>query len=295
MTPREELVNVLEVEQAAKEKLGSALFAEIAGGDRRALERITFRPRVMVNTSQLDLTTEILGQKMFAPILIGPISEQRRFHPEGELATARGAAAAKALMVISSRSGYPLEKIAAETKMPFWYQVFPESDRKVQIQQAIELGAKAICISTGAPWATVDQLRQHVTIPVVLKGIMSPDDARQAAERGIAGIVVSSYGGTGTASSIEMLPTIADAADGKLSILIDGGFRRGTDILKALALGAHAVLLGRPPIWGLAAYGDSGVQTVLEMLQTELARNMAMCGAPNLQSMSRNMVKIHRR
>lgn len=295
MTPREELVNVLEVEQAAKEKLGSSLFAEIAGGDRRALERITFRPRVMVNTSQLDLTAEIFGQKMFAPILVGPLSEQKRFHAEGELATIRGAAAAQAVTVISSRSSYPLEKIAAETKAPFWYQVFPEPNAKEQIQQAVKLGAKAICISSGTTWATVDQLRKNVNVPVLIKGIINTEDARQAAERGISGIVVSSYGGMGTASSITMLPAIVDAAGGKLSILIDGGFRRGTDILKALALGAQAVLLGRPPVWGLAAYGESGVQTVLEMLQTELARNMAMCGAPNLKLISRNMVKLHQR
>jgi isopentenyl diphosphate isomerase/L-lactate dehydrogenase-like FMN-dependent dehydrogenase len=97
------------------------------------------------------------------------------------------------------------------------------------------------------------------------------------------------------AAPIEVLPAIAEAVAGKAPILIDGSFRRGADILKALALGARAVMLGRPPLWALAAYGSAGVQTMLEMLQTELARDMAMCGKPNLQSLGPGLVKIHAR
>jgi isopentenyl diphosphate isomerase/L-lactate dehydrogenase-like FMN-dependent dehydrogenase len=94
---------------------------------------------------------------------------------------------------------------------------------------------------------------------------------------------------------IEVLPAIAEAVAGKAPILIDGSFRRGADILKALALGARAVMLGRPPLWALAAYGAAGVQTMLEMLQTELARDMAMCGRPNLKSLDPSLVKVHAR
>ena len=112
---------------------------------------------------------------------------------------------------------------------------------------------------------------------------------------GIDGLVVSNYAGApvGRASPMEVLPAIAEAVAGKVPILIDGSFRRGTDILKALALGARAVLLGRPVLWALAAYGSAGVQTMLEMLQTELARDMAMCGKPNLKSLEPSAVKIH--
>jgi isopentenyl diphosphate isomerase/L-lactate dehydrogenase-like FMN-dependent dehydrogenase len=127
---------------------------------------------------------------------------------------------------------------------------------------------------------------------------MSPEEARAAIGKGIEGIVVSNYGGqprSGMAAPIEMLPAIAEAVAGKAPILIDGSFRRGADILKALALGARAVMLGRPPLWALAAYGSAGVQTILELLQTELGRDMAMCGRPNLKSLDPGVMKIHAR
>ncbi|MGH7246708.1 MAG: alpha-hydroxy acid oxidase, partial [Pseudomonadota bacterium] len=129
-----------------------------------------------------------------------------------------------------------------------------------------------------------------------LKGIMSPDDARTAVERGVEGIVVSSYAGrsvSGLAAPMEMLAAIAGAVGGKAPILIDGGFRRGSDVLKAIALGARAVLVGRPSLWGLAAYGADGVQTIMELLQTELARDMAMCGCVDIKAIDRRVVKIH--
>jgi isopentenyl diphosphate isomerase/L-lactate dehydrogenase-like FMN-dependent dehydrogenase len=110
--------------------------------------------------------------------------------------------------------------------------------------------------------------------------------------------VVSNHGGifsSGLAAPIDMLPSIADAVGGKAPILIDGSFRRGTDILKALALGARAVLIGRPIMWGLSAYGAEGVQTILGMLQSELARSMGLSGRPNIQSIDRSLVKIHQR
>jgi len=147
-------------------------------------------------------------------------------------------------------------------------------------------------------WSWVDRLRQGTTVPLVLKGIMSPEEAETAAKRGAQGIVVSNHGGRfagGLAAPIDMLPSIADAVGGKVPILIDGSLRRGTDILKALALGARAVLVGRPPLWGLAAYGAEGVQTVLAMLQSELARSMGLAGRPNLAAVDRSLVQIHRR
>jgi isopentenyl diphosphate isomerase/L-lactate dehydrogenase-like FMN-dependent dehydrogenase len=285
----------------AQRSLSAAAFAEIAGSDRSALDRITFRPRMMVNTMHLDLTTELFGQSMFAPILVGPSGGQKRFHAEGELATVRGASAAKTAMVVSSGASYPLKEIAAQSATTLWYQVHPGPDTAAQrrgIDEAVELGCKALCITVGGTdWTAIDRLRQGLRIPVVLKGIMSPEEARAAMGKGIEGIVVSSHGqpGSGMAAPIEVLPAIAEAVAGKVPILIDGSFRRGSDILKALALGARAVMLGRPPLWALAAYGSAGVQTMLEMLQTELARDMAMCGKPNPKSLDPAVVKIHAR
>jgi len=302
IAPLRELVNTFEFEAMAQRSLSAAAFAEIAGSDRSAFERITFRPRMMVNTTQLDLTTELFGQRLFAPILVGPASEQKRFHPEGELASVRGAFAAKTAMVVSGRASYPIEEIAAQPAATLWFQVHLEPDTDAlrrRIDQAVELGCKALCITIGgADWSAIDRLRQGLRIPVVLKGIMSPEEARAAIGKGIDGIVVSNYGGQaagGMAAPIEVLPAIAEAVAGKAPILIDGSFRRGADILKALALGARAVMLGRPPLWALAAYGSAGVQTLLEMLQTELARDMAMCGKPNLKSLDPGLLKMHAR
>ncbi len=300
IAPARELVNTFEFEAMARRSLNAAAFAEIAGSDRNAFERITFRPRMMVDTTQLDLTTELFGQRLFAPILVGPASEQKRFHPEGELATVRGASAAKTAMVVSGRASFPIQEIAAQPAATLWYQVYPEPDLDAQrrrIGEAVDLGCKALCITIGgADWSAIDRLRQGLRVPVVLKGIMTPEEARAAIGKGIDGIVVSNYGGqarSGMAAPIEVLPAIAEAVAGKAPILIDGSFRRGADILKALALGARAVMLGRPALWALAAYGSAGVQAMLELLQTELARDMAMCGKPNLKSLDPALVKIH--
>ena len=302
IAPAGELVNTFEFEAMAQRSLSAATFAEIAGSERGAIERITFRPRMMVNTTHLDLTTELFGQSLFAPILVGPTGGQKRFHAEGELAMVRGASAAKTAMVVSGRASYSTKEIAAQSATTLWYQVYPEPDTDAQrrrIDEAIDLGLKALCITIGgADWAAIDRLRQGLRIPVMLKGIMSPEEARAAIGKGIDGIVVSNYGGqprSGMAAPIEVLPAIAEAVAGKAPILIDGSFRRGADILKALALGARAVMLGRPPLWALAAYGSAGVQAMLELLQTELARDMAMCGKPNLKSLDPGVVKIHAR
>ena len=300
--PPGELVNSFEFEAMARRSLNAAAFAEIAGGDRGAFERITLRPRMMVNTTKLDLTAELFGRQLFAPILAGPVSEQKRFHPEGELAMALGASAAKTVMVVSGRASYPIRQIAAQPAATLWYQVYAEAEADAQlrgIEEAVSAGCKALCITAGGTgWTTIDRLRRSVRVPTVLKGVMSPEEARLAMDHGVDGIVVSNYSSrhvTGMAAPIEVLPAIADTVAGKIPILIDGGFRRGTDILKALAMGARAVMLGRPVLWALAAYGSPGVQTLLEMLQNELARDMAMCGKPNLKSVDPSLVKIHAR
>ena len=184
ITPREEVANVFEVESVAERKLGAALYAAIAGGDRQAFDRILLRPRRFVNVERLDLTVDLLGQKMFTPILIGPAERQQDFHPEGELAMVRGASLAQAVVVISSRSSQPIEKIAAESKTPLWYQVDPEPDMApvlASVQRAVKAGCKVVCVTVGAPYrpaggatkgnplvsgAAVDQIRRAANVPV---------------------------------------------------------------------------------------------------------------------------------
>jgi 4-hydroxymandelate oxidase len=309
IAPRTDLVNVLEFENMAERKLAADVFTTIAGSDRSFFERITFRPRVMVPTTHLDLTVSLFGEKMFAPVMVGPMARLQNYHPDGEVGMVRAASAAKSWMVVSSESSLPIEKIAAESKTTLWYQVFPEEDVsgvRAKMEQAMKAGCKAICITVGASisnarsrpvvnWALIDQLRKGVGVPVLTKGIMSPEDAGAALKHGIDGIVISNswLSANGMASSIKMLPSIADAVGGKVPILIDGSFRRGSDIFKALAYGATAVMLGRPVVWGLAAYGPEGAQQVLEMLQTEVARDMAHCGRLTIKDIDRTVVKLH--
>jgi 4-hydroxymandelate oxidase len=298
--PVGELVNTAEFETVAERKLDSLTYAEIAGTEHAAFDRITFRPRMMVDTTKMDLSSTLFGQNLFTPILVGPTSQQKRFHPEGELAMARGASAAKAVMVVASRSSYPIEQIAAESKTPLWYQTYLDEDPN-RVKQALSAGCKVVCVTIGADgvdWNSLDRLRRGTSVPVVLKGVMSPAEAQKAMATGIQGIIISNYSPrpvSGIVSPIEMLPAIAQAVSGKIPILIDGSIRLGGDVLKALALGAQAVLLGRPTLWGLAAYGAQGVQNVVELIQSGFARDMAMCGKLNLKAIDRSVVTIHRR
>jgi 4-hydroxymandelate oxidase len=310
IAPRVDLVNVLEFENMASRKLTPDVYTTIAGSDRSFFDRITFRPRMMVPTTHLDLTASLFGEKMFAPVIAGPIERLQNYHPDGEVGMVRAVSAAKAWMVVSGRSSLPVEQIAAESKTTLWYQVFPEDDQsavRTKMDRAVKAGCKAICITVGAPfskamarpalnWTEIDRMRKGIGVPVLIKGIMTPQDAGAAVKRDIQGIVVSNYGRVstpGTASSMEMLRSIVDAVGGRASILIDGSFRRGSDIFKALAYGATAVMVGRPVVWGLAAYGPAGAQQVLEMLQTEVARDMAHCGRLTIKDIDRSVIKLH--
>ena len=136
-------------------------------------------------------------------------------------------------------------------------------------------------------------MRSITSLPIILKGILAPADALLALEHGVNGIIVSNHGGRqldSTITSIDALYPITQAVAGRCEIYVDGGIRRGTDILKALALGARAVLIGRPVIWGLAVNGAAGVQHVLELLSNELALAMALAGCPDLEAIDRSLL-----
>ena len=142
-------------------------------------------------------------------------------------------------------------------------------------------------------WETVAWIRSFAKTPVLLKGVLAPDDARRAASEGLAGVIVSNHGGRNldtTPATIDALPAVVEAVQGQMPLLLDGGIRRGTDVVKAIALGARAVLIGRPYLWGLAVDGAAGVQRVTDILRDELEAAMAMCGAPSLEKISRHLV-----
>ncbi|MDA1092051.1 MAG: alpha-hydroxy-acid oxidizing protein [Acidobacteria bacterium] len=305
LTPVLELVNATEFESMARLVLPPARYQTISGGHRRSFDKMTIRQRLMVYAMDLDLTTVLFGYEMFAPIIVGPVANQGHLHPDGELGTARGAAAAKAVMVATSESSHPIDQIVAASSAPVWSQVYADSPRaQDDAARAVAAGCKALCVTVGVSsdggpiatnWDTVGELAKAVDVPVVVKGIMSVDDARTALQQGADGLVVSNHGGVvggQSALPVDVLPAVADAVGGQVPILVDGSFRRGTDVLKGLALGATAVMVARPPMWGLAAYGAEGVQTVIEILQTELARNMAMSGRPTISMIDRELVRF---
>jgi 4-hydroxymandelate oxidase len=143
-------------------------------------------------------------------------------------------------------------------------------------------------------WRALGELRASTKLPIVLKGVMRGDDAKRAVDHGCAAIVVSNHGGRqldGVPATIDALPEVVDAVAGRVEVLVDGGVRWGTDVLKALALGARAVLLGRPILWGLAVDGEAGVHAVLEILRGELSRAMALAGCRSLREIDRELVR----
>jgi isopentenyl diphosphate isomerase/L-lactate dehydrogenase-like FMN-dependent dehydrogenase len=149
-----------------------------------------------------------------------------------------------------------------------------------------------------ATWNYVGRLKKLTRMKVILKGLETAEDARLAVESGADGILVSNHGGRATETyrgTIEALPEVVDAVRGRIPVLVDGGFRRGTDIYKALALGAHAVGIGRPYIWGLGAFGQEGVERVIDILRAELALAMRQCGTPSIAQISRAQVMVEGR
>jgi isopentenyl diphosphate isomerase/L-lactate dehydrogenase-like FMN-dependent dehydrogenase len=264
-TPLGEYVNTFEMETAAAQRLSPALMAEVASGDRRAFEKITFRPRMMVDTRKMDLSVELWGERHFTPILAGPVFEPSRFGAGDIL---KGAAAAKAGAFRA-------------------------------ISPTLSTNGKAVCLTLTArtDWSEIEKVRKSESLPVILKGVLSAADAVAAVERGVAGIVVSNYrpGVEGLVAPLDVLPSIAKAVGKQVPVLLDGGIRRGADVIKALALGAKAVLVARPVIWGLATHGEAGVRTVLEMLQTGMARDMAMLGKRTPAEVGPESIKVHSR
>ncbi len=331
-------VNLAEYEMLAREKLHLSIFDYVSGGandevtlreNRQAFERIQILPRVLVDVSQRDSSTTILGQTVSFPVMVAPMALQKMNHPEGEIAVTRAAGAAGVIMILSTLGSSTIEEVAAAATGPLWFQLYFR-DREVSqelVQRAEDSGYKVICLTVDVPqlgrrerdvrnnfmllgaggaagqpgpdaslnWNDVDWLRSITHLPIVLKGIHRPDDALHAVEHGAAGIIVSNHGGRQldtVPAGIEMLPEIVDAVGHQIEVYMDGGIRRGTDILKALALGARAVLLGRPILWGLAADGEAGARRVLDLLRAELDLALALSGCPTVQGIDRSWIRL---
>ena len=334
-------VNVWDYEQLAEQKLDANAHTYFVGGsgdevtlrdNLAAFERRKLRPRVLVDVSSVSTATTVIGTEVALPILIAPLALQRMAHPDGELATARAAAAAGTIMCLSTAAtARPAEVAAAAPGAPRWFQVYVFSDRSQTqelIAEALASDFSALVLTvdtpylgrrerdlridfkvpedltvsgdlfgghfdTGLSWRDLEWLAGY-GLPVVVKGILTAEDARLACEHGAAAVVVSNHGGRqldGVSSSLDVLEEVVDAIDGRAEVLLDGGVRRGTDVLKALALGARAVLIGRAMVWGLAAAGEEGVTDVLRLLQREVELGLALLGCASPAHVSRAHVQ----
>ena len=349
-------INIYEFEALSNERLPKTESDFIAGGatdeitlrrTREVFDSIMLRPRMLVDISEMDLSTTVLGQRIEFPVMAAPSGGHARAHPEGELATARVTGAMGTVMVLSSGSSYTLEDVAKAATGPVWWQQYLYGDRGLTMEladRAKDAGYSALCItldstvqakrernirnnyssppspnyahlelnewqlwdvSSDAPrgvnalvdrkatWSDIEWLVERTSMPVVVKGVMTGEDGRRAAESGSRGIIVSNHGARQldtTFASVEVVPEVVEAVEGRAEVYLDGGIRRGTDVLKALALGARAVLIGRPLFWGLAVDGEAGLQTVMGFLKDELAQSMGMCGRPTIDSIDTSLI-----
>ena len=323
---------------------GSTARANVA-----AFERWRIVPRMLRDHATRDLSTEVLGTPMAAPVLLGPVGVQTLAHPEGELATARAAAAQGLTYVHSTQAGHSIEQAAeANGDGERWFQLYwPTNDELCEsfLSRAQASGYSTLVLTLdttllgwrpkdldrgylpflanqgianytsdpvfsamldkpaeedpataglafagvfpnpGLSWEQLPWLRERWDGPIVLKGVQHVDDARRAVDAGVQGIVVSNHGGRqvdGAVASLDVLPGIAEAVGEQLTVLFDSGVRSGPDVLKALALGADAVLLGRPYLYGLALGGQEGVEHVLRCLLAELDLTMGNAGCSTL-------------
>jgi len=346
-------LSIWDLKAMARERLTEGHFAHIVGGaadeitvrwNREGFDKIRLRPNVLIDPTHIDTSTTLFGQKLAYPLLLGPTGGHRSTHPDGELATARGAGHANATMVLSTVSSTAIEEVVKVATQPIWFQLYVMRDRpftRDMVLRAQDAGATALCVTVdtattgprnrqtrgrqrglpsggrGLPllqgmkrstnvesdifstsrdpnltWKDIEWLRSFTQVPLLLKGILDSADAERAIQEGVDGLIVSNHGGRNLDTSqatIEALPEIVEKVDGRIPVLIDGGIRRGTDIFKALALGAKAVLIGRPYRYGLAAGGAPGVSRVLDILRRELEMTMASTGRTSIAQIDRSV------
>lgn len=347
------ILTVAELQTIAKERLAPGAYVYVAGGagDERtmrenidAFARWRFLPRVLVDTSARSLATSVLGHRIALPVAIAPFALQCLLDPEGEVAMARAATAAKTFMALSMGANRTIEEVASAAGCPLWFQPYLFDDdayMRELVQRAEAAGYAALCLTVDSPvsgrrdgalrvphvlpdgvtwanmppqlrrpsgkwlsggdawdWSDVDRIRTATALPLVVKGVLAPDDATLAVEHGVRAIVVSNHGGRqldDSIASLDALPAIVEAVAGRAEVILDGGVGRGIDVLKALALGARAVLIGRAAAWGLAAGGQAGVERVLELLRVELSVAMAIAGVTSVEHVDRRILVEARR
>lgn len=371
-------VNVEDHRRLARRALPRAVFDYLDGGasaelslraNREQFERYRISPRMFAGAHSPNLGTTVAGRPAAAPVVLAPTGFTRLFHPDGELAAARAAAARRVPYALSTLATTSLEDVAREAPGDLWFQLYIWKDRKVtdeMLDRAKAHGYRVLVITADTPvaghrerdtrngltippalttrtvaeasthprwwlrflrsaplafanvqggdapadptsvmayaakqfdaavtWDDMAALARRWGGPVLVKGVLSADCARRASDAGATGVIVSNHGGRqldGTVPPLDQLSAVRDAVPDPFSVLLDSGVRRGADILKALALGAEAVAIGRPYLYALAHGGQAAVEDLLQMLHDELARDMTLAGLPDVRSIGSAMV-----
>jgi len=375
------MLSVEDYRQVARRRLPRLIFDYVdggaetestVGGNRRAFESVTLRPRGGMDPTGIDLGVSVLGTDLAIPVLLAPCGMARAVHSSGDLAGARAASRAGTVFVLSTMSGHSIEDVvAAADGAPVWYQLYrvgPRSRVEAAIDRARSAGVAALVVTfdtsvgslrerdrrngglallgasvlraapgffrlmtsprwladhlvhglrpklknvitedgtpqiigrgpltAGLTWEDLPWIRERFGGPIVLKGLLTASDAVRAVDEGAAAIVVSNHGGRqlDTAdATLRVLPEIVAAVNGRCEVLLDGGVRSGIDVMKALSLGARAVLIGRPWLFGLAAGGEKGVNAVVEVIVAGLRRNLALLGAKKVTELDVSFVRV---
>lgn len=289
--------------------------------NRLAFDSLAFRPRALVEVSKIDPSITFLGHRLRIPVMLAPIGSLQLMAPDGAVAVARAAHEFGTLNFVSSVTQPSLEETAAATPHPKIFQLYVQGDIKwveTLLTRVKNAGYQALCLTVDTAyygrrerqmmdrwlppsrrlsgyehraaitWETVDAIKKFAGLPFILKGVATAEDAVLAVEHGVSAVYVSNHGGRQldhNRGTLEMLPEIVEAVAGRAEVIVDGGILRGSDVLKALALGAHAVAIGKLQGWGLGAGGQQGLMRVLETLESEIITSMALLGVTRIDQL----------